>query len=747
MLESATTVGNGGLAPAASLRARRRGLPGLAAALWFAAGAASLHAQDTTLSIKEQQIEGPACAHVPVWQDAEPAAPCRDDQLLAWVEDARHWRAERRVRTGADDREYRLPALKWTQSSYVQPQMMVHDRYFYDPVARRYTVGRYLDDLDRRYGGIDSVLVWPTYPNLGVDDRNQYDLLRDVPGGIAGVRSFVDAFHARGVRVLFPTMVWDQGTRDEGTPDPDAIARELKAVGADGINGDTLAGVPRSFRVAADAAKAPLALEPELGPASDEMLNWNAMSWGYWDYSFVPVVSRFKWLEPRHLIHISNRFAHAHVDDLQHAFLNGVGFESWENVWGIWNGITPRDAEALRRVATIERATSRFLVSPAWRPFYPTRRYGVFASEWPDGGETLWTLVNRSHYAVGGAQLDVPARTAMRYFDLWHGAELQPRTVDGRRVLSFDIEADGYGAILATAAPGADIARLLARMRQLAVRPLADYSPQWAALPQTFVPTAATAPADGAPPGMSRIPAADFTFRVNGIEIEGGNDEGTDVQYPGEPSARRYHDLTMHVPAFWIDTFPVTNAEFKRFLDATRYRPADDRNFLKDWTGGTYPDGWARKPVTWVSIEDARAYARWAAKRLPHEWEWQYAAQGTDGRTYPWGDAPPDATRMPAADRGRRMAPPGDVDAHPAGASPLGVHDLVGNVWQMTDEVADDHSRFVIVRGGSHYRPAGARWYFPQAYKLSEHGKYLLMAPGIDRSGAIGFRCAKDAAS
>ena len=90
------------------------------------------------------------------------------------------------------------------------------------------------------------------------------------------------------------------------------------------------------------------------------------------------------------------------------------------------------------------------------------------------------------------------------------------------------------------------------------------------------------------------------------------------------------------------------------------------------------------------------------------------------------------------------MAPPGDVHAHPNGASPFGVLDLVGNVWQWTDEWRDAHTRAAILRGGSHYRPAGSRWYFPQAYKLSEHGKYLLMSPGVDRSGAIGFRCVMD---
>ena len=91
------------------------------------------------------------------------------------------------------------------------------------------------------------------------------------------------------------------------------------------------------------------------------------------------------------------------------------------------------------------------------------------------------------------------------------------------------------------------------------------------------------------------------------------------------------------------------------------------------------------------------------------------------------------------------MREPDDVSAHPEGASPLGVMDLVGNVWQWTDEYLDEHTRAAIVRGGSYYQPQGSKWYFPQAYKLTEHGKFLLMAPSLDRSAALGFRCVQDA--
>jgi iron(II)-dependent oxidoreductase len=243
---------------------------------------------------------------------------------------------------------------------------------------------------------------------------------------------------------------------------------------------------------------------------------------------------------------------------------------------------------------------------------------------------------------------------------------------------------------------------------------------------------------------MVALPAAEFDFAVHGVEIEGATWDGLDVQYPWESSPRRAHRGRVRIGAFYIDRHPVTNALYKAFLDASHYRPRDDHNFLRHWQRGAPPRGWENKPVTWVSLEDARAYAEWAGKRLPHEWEWQYAAQGLDGRRYPWGNEW-NAGAVPQPSTAREMPAPDDVDAHPAGASPFGVMDLIGNVWQWTDEYADAHTRAAIVRGGNNYQPQTSHWYFPQAYRLDQHSKYLLMAPCKDRSGGIGFRCVVDA--
>ena len=689
-----------------------------------------------------QQFSAPECyTERGAWEGG--SKPCSDKSLDEWLADLTHWRTERQIRIGYSSQRYQLPAFQWAHSAFIQPQMMVHERYFYDPVAGKYTVDRYLDDLEKRYGGIDAVLIWPTYPNMGIDNRNQHDLIRSMPGGIPGVRKMVDDFHRRGVHVLFPMMMWDQGTRDPGMPWPQAIAETMKEVGADGINGDTQDGVPLAYSLAADAVDHPLVFEPEGGP-SDEALAWNVLTWGQYKFGFVPLVDKYRWLEPLHQVNISDRWNRDKTDDLQFAFFNGEGWESWENIWGIWNGITPRDSEATRRVATIERASATFFASKEWRPLYPMHLYGIFASQWPKSAQTLYTIVNRNEYDVTGRQISVPYAAGTHYYDLYHGVELTPEREGDEAVLSFPIEAHGFGALLATVGgAGPDFVHLMEKMKPMTAKPLASYSHEWKPLTQQMVEVAKTKPVKEAPEGMTSIAAGDYIFKVKGIEVEGFNEAGVDVQYPWEDTPRRYHEHPMHVPAFYMDTYPVTNTQFKRFIDNAHYHPADDLNFLKDWTGGNYPEGWAEKPVTWVSIEDARAYAKWADKRLPHEWEWQYVSQGKDGRAYPWGDTW-DASRVPSPDHGRTMRGPDVVSAHPTGASAAGVMDLVGNVWQWTDEYVDEHTRGGILRGGSYYQPVGSVWYFPQAYRNDEHGKLMMMAPSYDRSGAVGFRCVRD---
>ena len=701
---------------------------GWVAVIWVLLAALAAHAQDT--------------AYPP--QDAQIAGPATKGDFPAWLADVRHWRRERLGRMGYDDTNYKRPELNWTQRNFICVQMMIEERTFFDVDKGAYTVDAFLDRLQKEFGGVDSVLIWDTYPNLGVDNRNQFDRLRDMPGGIEGVRQVVAAFHRRGVHVFFPETPWDMGTRDEGLPDWTAQARLMKAVGADGLMGDTLDGMPYAYLKASDALGNPLALHPE-GIPPDETLAWNEMTWGYWDYPFIPMISRYKWLESRHMPMLVSGGRH-HIPEIQAGFFDGVGVSDQEDVVGIHNEFTAREAEALRRTTRIKRAFADAMVSAEWVPHTPTLQYGVFASKYPEITQTVWTLINHNPYAVNGRQIEVPYQPGLRYYDLWHGEELKPDITGTTATLSFGMEPEGFGAILAADSQTLPqpVQQLMTDMHAAAAKQLDSYSDDWQALPQQMIPIApATASAD-ARKDMVRIPGGTFRFRVHGVEVNVKDDAGLDVQDPWEEVPRRFHDHVMTLPAFYIDRCPVTNAQFKSFLDSSHYHPRDDHNFLRDWRNGTYPEGWGQRPVTWVSLEDARAYAKWAGKRLPHEWEWQYAAQGADGRIYPWGNEWNPAA-VPVPDKGRELAGPAEVSSHPQGTSPFGVQDMVGNVWQWTDEFEDTHTRSAIVRGGSYYQPQGSMWYFPQAYRLDEHGKYLLMAPGLDRSGTVGFRCAADA--
>lgn len=432
----------------------------------------------------------------------------------------------------------------------------------------------------------------------------------------------------------------------------------------------------------------------------------------------------------------------------------------------------PRDAEAIRRVATILRyfGPLGFTTSQGWQPHWPVPQgpNGSYASMWPaDSGETLWTFVNRGGRNLTGVQLQLPANArwrgaGMHYYDAYHGVELTPGAAtaeDGAPVvtLSFEMEASGFGAVLATpnvTTPGAPdaLGQFLGTMARLTKRKLASYSWTWQYLLQQMVsPPAAVVNSTSAPLGMKAIKGGVFRFENTGVEIEGDDAHGVDVQYPWEGHPQKEHNAVLTMPDFYLDETPVTCNDYKSYLAKTGYVPTDPYRWLENWVndstapgGKAVPAGFETKPVTYLSLAEARAYCASVGKRLPRSVEWQYAGQGTDGRAYPWG-SDNNQSNYPVQHSGNSIPGPEDVFAHPGGASPYGVLDMVGNVWHYTDEVVDDHTRAVITVGGSNYYPQGSMWYFPQAKQLNTHNKYFLMDHSYERAGTLGFRCAADA--
>ena len=175
---------------------------------------------------------------------------------------------------------------------------------------------------------------------------------------------------------------------------------------------------------------------------------------------------------------------------------------------------------------------------------------------------------------------------------------------------------------------------------------------------------------------------------------------------------------TIRVDTFRIDKYPVTNAQYKRFVEATDHPPPGH------WGGGTYPAGKALHPVVYVSWDDAVAYAEWAGKRLPTEEEWEKAARGTAGREYPWGDW--EEGRCNTGETGiRDTTPVGQYS--PGGDSPYGCADMAGNVWEWTLSLYEPGKPYRVVRGGSWFNDqenarCGARDWLGENHSYSSRG-------------------------
>ena len=493
-------------------------------------------------------------------------------------------------------------------TDFVQPQVMVHDRYLYDRASNSWTVDRFLDDLLERYGGIDSVLLWTGYTNIGADDRNAFDLFRNLPGGVDGVRQMVARFHARGVAVLWPNFPWDQGTRDEGRAQHDALVDLVVSTDSDGVNGDTHDCLNTSWWEASIAAGKPLNLEPQsMGNRYDktgwQTINYATNSWGEgWRHQFAPMVSAYKLIDHRHLASMCNRHGVNKTNEIQTAFFNGAGYESWESIWGMYNMITPYHSEALRRTASILRQFGDITSQGTFMPHRPvTVQHGVYASEFvtADAGRALYTIVSRNDFDTAGVQMVLGCSTiapscspTSRFFDVYHGVELEVdcQATYGAK-LSFTIEALGYGSVLHVRDGGTmpDPA-FLDNMRGMTQNELRSYSDEWLPLQQRQVNDPPTPVPPKPPTGMVLIPGDTYHFVAKGLIPQGDQlpeGKGVDVQFPWEPWPRREHEHTMQLHDIFMDEFPATNEDYKQYLAQSSYAPpATSQSWLQHW-GGT----------------------------------------------------------------------------------------------------------------------------------------------------------------
>ncbi|MDP1623830.1 MAG: SUMF1/EgtB/PvdO family nonheme iron enzyme [Bacteroidales bacterium] len=697
-----------------------------------------------------------------------------------------------------DNSMFRRNDLTWMKTSYLMLLQFAWDKKYYDYAQQKYTFYQSLFEYDSLTGGYDIFTLWPTWPRLGLDQRNQWDMYRDLPGGLQELRKQVDFVHDAGKKYFISYNPWDEGTRKE--EQLTGMEDLLRATDADGVVLDTRGASSRELQAAADGVKPGIIMYSE-GMAVPKDMPGIVSGRVHDALVMPPPLNLNKLIKPDFAIFRVLQLADDRLHrELTISFFNGYGVEINTMRPGRpdWIG---EEFAYLGRTTRILRENSAVFSNEFFDPLLNTLVDSVYVNSWEAQGKKLFTIYSanpRGHNGQlfefsdnSGAHLVAEIIGRYHFVDLWNHQEVKP-VMNGEKVfLPVKIEAfdaawlntrregnvgciavfpklldvtvsgstitfkasAGERIVLTGGDPGYrskqyvyPVSGVSVDYRSLFQKPLhkiviqlftgSELNDEMIIMPGQAIPLLISKPgvtqlAKEVPEDMVLIPAGNFRYYTK-------REPNTLDPFIPLPDLSDTVTLAMH--QFFMDKYPVTNAQFKIFIDQTAYIPTDTANYLKRWINGLPPEGEEDQPVVFVNLDDVRAYAEWAGKRLPTESEWQYAAQGGDMRKYPWGSSM-DSTRC-----NYNLNFPTPVNRFPSGASPFGVMDLIGNVWQMTDDVYDNGSYyFNIIRGGSYYHPTQSIWYVTGGPLPADHPEMLLLiAPGLDRNATVGFRCVKD---
>ncbi|TDD30459.1 hypothetical protein E1218_01265 [Kribbella turkmenica] len=628
-------------------------------------------------------------------------APEDPADLPRWRGKLAEWLIGAYDRTQYDGTHYEDPGREWTQTAYSVALVWLWDDQLYDVETGKFTPEKFVRHGIDDFGGYDAVVLWHAYPVIGIDDRNQFDYYRDVPG----LRELIDDLHRLGLKVFFDYNPWDVGTRRAARSDADEFAALVTDYAVDGVFLDTLKEGDPAFTRALRAANPAIAFEGE-SRLPMARIGDHALSWAQWFADTkAPGVLRAHLFERRHMMHHTRRWNRDHSDELQSAWVNGVGMLVWESVFSVWVGWNARDRATLRRMVAAQRAFAPVLINGDWIQLTPevpdkAREHGVYGSRWDLADITFWTLINRDEQDFEGIVLRSEDQVG-DWYDVTSGV---PITADDDGV-HLVVPGRGVAGIVRVGATAGSNCRATARrLGTLPRSHVKDSAFPMSPARRIEVPEVS---ADASIGPAVAVPAGEHALMVRHRRRETGLYDQAPYVDEWKPLPPRLHDLRtvrreVTLPGISVAVSEVTNDQYAEFVAATGYRPRIPNRFLKHWVDGAPVAGTEDHPVTYVDLPDARAYAAWRGGRLPTEDEWQVAA-GLDGFTR---------------------------------AEPL--------VWNLTEsEHRDGRSRFCILKGGSYYVAEGSDWYADGGPKDPEVSfKLVLTGGGLDRAGTIGFRVA-----
>lgn len=696
--------------------------------------------------------------------------------------------------------------LKWIRHSYIMHLMMAWDKFYYDDKDGSFHLSEFEERGKKLYGGDDIIGIWPTWPTLGLDQRNQFDLFRDLPGSTKKIHQLTTDLHNQNTKLFVCYNPWDESTRSENHFG--GISQLLAETGADGVVLDTKAEASKQLQASADKVHKGIIMYSE-GMAVPRDMEGIPSGRVHNALYYVPMLNLNKLIKPEFAIYrVAELFKEPIRREFATSFFNGYGteiniMEPGQPDWVI------DQYKYLGRTSRILRENTNNFTSRNWEPLLPTSTDSIWVNKWPQDDKIIYTIYSVRAAGYKGKLFPVQPDSNTHFVDLWHHRLLQPQIENGEWWVEaeteafnqsflgtnnegdvdciaqlpalIDIHRDGDLITIKTPMAGTEI-RIWAGLPDYAKQPLiikpgihkislshcfnrfeGDFIIQLMnkgiLLDENIITVRGgearristpekTKPAFATPVNMVKVPSGTFRFTAtNGDEF---------IPYPKQDL-----DSTFIMTTFFMDRFPVTNAQYKKFAENTHYRPSDTVNYLKHWLHGQIKKGEEQLPVVYVSYEDAKAYANWAGKRLPTELEWQYAAQTPAMNEWPWKQTIPvirkteyvNATLSTSVIEGidSLVCNLGDgklhrIGSYPKGANQYGLEDLVGCVWQLTNDLYMNGSyRYIILKGGSYFKPSGSWWYVQGGPRELHYRQYLLrMSQGFERNATIGFRCVKD---
>lgn len=681
-----------------------------------------------------------------------------------------------------DDTLYKREDLQWIRDQYLITLLFAWDKEFYDYKNGGYQFEKFLEKGEKLFGGVDIFGIWPTWPTLGIDERNQWDLYSDLPGGLPRLAQLSSYAKDQGTRFFIAYNPWDQSTRRENPYE--AMAQLIQALDADGVVLDTRGSSSYQLQRAADSVKNGVVMYSEGMAIPKDMPG--IISGRVHDAIYMPpVLNLNKLIKPEFSIFRVCQLSQGEIHrEVALSLFNGYGIEL--------NTFAPGRPDWIRdellylgQALMILRENSSTFKSHKWTPLINTSSDNIWVNKFPNKGKIIYTIFSLIPEGFDGPLFERTTSSG-HFISLWRHEELVPVNHQGKVMIPvktdpFDEEHLGSRkeGQVDCIAWFPDNIKIEASADSIYLKPVkGDEIRLWSGNPSyqnSYVKLPAKEQKISIPnqlgsvenriviqlfekgdliderilltePGTSRL--------ISNLERTGKTTEipGDMVEMPGTTFYMKQEEQSSFIPypdrdtgyiilkSYYIDKYPVTNNQFYDFIESTGYTPDDNTNFLKHWENGKYPRDAKNKPVVYVSYEDALAYASWAGKRLPTEAEWQYAGQGRDLRLYPWGNTM-DSTRCNAGLDELTV-----VNEFPSGASPFGVMDMVGNVWQLTNDVYDNGSyRYIIIRGGSYYHPTSSNWYVPGGPQpLNKSQMLLRVSSSFERNSTVGFRCVID---